>query len=83
MRGAKAGEICVYLTHSSTLAWRILGGRRLIGYSPWGRKESDMTKQLHLTSLMIFVHHFGISITKSNNKKAEYFFLFLKKKLYN
>ena len=23
------------------------GGRSLIGYSPWGRKESDMTEQLH------------------------------------
>ena len=27
---------------SSTLAWRIL-----VGYSPWGRKESDMTERLH------------------------------------
>ena len=26
-------------THSSTLAWRIHGGRRLVGYSSWGRKE--------------------------------------------
>ena len=23
------------------------GGRSLVGYSPWGRKESDMTEQLH------------------------------------
>ena len=30
-------------THSSTLAWKI--GRLL---SPWGRKELDMTEQLHL-----------------------------------
>ena len=34
------------VTHSSNLAWRIPGQRRLVGYSPWGRKESDMTKQL-------------------------------------
>ena len=27
------------------------GRRSLIGYSPWGRKESDMTEQLHFTSL--------------------------------
>ena len=26
------------------------GQRSLVGYSPWGRKESDMTKQLHFTS---------------------------------
>ena len=27
--------------HSSTLAWKI---RWMAGYSPWGRKESDMTE---------------------------------------
>ena len=31
-------------THSSILAWRIHGL-----YSPWGRKESDMTERLSLT----------------------------------
>ena len=25
------------------------GPRSLVGYSPWGRKESDMTEQLHFT----------------------------------
>ena len=34
-------------THSSILAWRIPHGQRsLVGYSPWGRKESDMTERL-------------------------------------
>ena len=27
------------------------GLRSLVGYSPWGRKESDTTEQLHFTSL--------------------------------
>ena len=27
------------------------GGRSLVGYSPWGHKESDTTVQLHFTSL--------------------------------
>ena len=31
-------------THSSILAWRIHRQRSLAGYSPQGRKESDMTK---------------------------------------
>ena len=31
-------------THSSILAWKIHGQRSLAGYSPWGRKESDMTE---------------------------------------
>ena len=34
-------------THSSTLAWRIPWMQELVGYSPWGRKESDTTEQLH------------------------------------
>ena len=32
------------VTHSSILAWRIHGQRSLVGYSPWGRKESDTTE---------------------------------------
>ena len=31
-------------THSSILAWKIHGQRRLAGFSPWGCKESDMTE---------------------------------------
>ena len=31
-------------THSSILAWRIHGWRSLVGYSPWGRTESDTTE---------------------------------------
>ena len=41
-------------THSSTLAWKIRksdGLRSLVGYSPWGRKESDMTERLHYGGL--------------------------------
>ena len=32
-------------THSSTVAWRI-PQRSLVGYSPWGRKDSDMSERL-------------------------------------
>ena len=28
-------------THFSSLPWRIHGQRSLVGYSSWGRKESD------------------------------------------
>ena len=31
-------------THSSILAWRTQGDRSLVGYSPWGCKESDTTE---------------------------------------
>ena len=42
-------------THSSILAWRIPRTEEsLVGYSPWGCKESDTTEQLSLThSLLI------------------------------
>ena len=39
-------------THSSLLAWRILGQRSLEGYSPWGCKESDTTEQVTLKLLV-------------------------------
>ena len=35
-------------THSSILAWRIHGQRSLVGYSPWGHKESDRLNNFHL-----------------------------------
>ena len=34
-------------THSRILAGRSHGWRSLVGNGPWGRKESDMTEQLH------------------------------------
>ena len=33
-------------THSSILAWKIPWKKNLSGYSPWGRKELDMTERL-------------------------------------
>ena len=44
-------------THSSILAWKIPEWRKLVGYSPWGCKESDTTEQLH-------------SLTHTPSKKA-------------
>ena len=40
--------------HCSTLAWKIPRTRSLIGYSPWGRKESDMTELLAFTKAKNF-----------------------------
>ena len=39
-------------THSSILAWKFHEWRSLVGYSPWGRKELDMT---WVTSLSFFL----------------------------
>ena len=36
--------------HSRTIAWKIPWTEELVGYSSWGRKESDTTEQLHFTS---------------------------------
>ena len=34
-------------THTNIFAWRIPHGQKgLVGYSPWRRKESDMTERL-------------------------------------
>ena len=34
-------------THSSILAWKIPWTKEPVGYSPRGRKESDMTERLN------------------------------------
>ena len=33
--------------HSSTLAWKIPWRESMVGYSPWGRKESETTEKLY------------------------------------
>ena len=41
-------------THSSILAWKISWTERsLLGYSPWGDKESDTIERLHFLFLEI------------------------------
>ena len=37
-------------THSSIHTWKIPWTEEPMGYSPWGRKESYTTEQLHFTS---------------------------------
>ena len=39
----KMGHTAVFMPGKSC------GPRSLVGYSPWGHKELDMTKQLHFT----------------------------------
>ena len=36
-------------THSVFLPGKSYGQRSLVGYTPWGQKESDMTEQLTLS----------------------------------
>ena len=40
-------------THSSILAWEIPWRRSLVGYSPWGLKESDTTEPTQLSDFHI------------------------------
>ena len=40
-------------THSSILAWKSHEQRSLVGYSPWGCKESVTTEQLHFLSFFL------------------------------
>jgi len=44
------------------------GQRRLVGYSPWGRKESDMTEQLH--SLQNCKRRFPYNIWKDDEEET-------------
>ena len=45
--------------HSSTLAWKIPWWRSLVGCSPWGHEDSDMTERLHF--------HFALSCIGEGN----------------
>ena len=45
-------------THSSDLAWKIPWTEDIVGYSPWGCKESDTTERLHLHQLCISILSF-------------------------
>ena len=38
--------------HSRLLPGKSHGQRSLVGYSPWGRKESDTTERLHLLTYL-------------------------------
>ena len=40
-------------THLSILGWRNPGKRNLMGYSPWGHKESDRAGQLSSAQHML------------------------------
>ena len=41
-----------------------------MGYSPWGRKESDTTERLHLLNVALFCHVLG-KIEKAKRKPRE------------
>ena len=44
-------------THSNILAWK---KRSLAGYSPWGRKESDMPERMSMYMKLTFPHVFSL-----------------------
>ena len=45
-------------THSSILPGKYHGQRSLVGYSPWGCKESDMTELAHTyTDTPLYLEH--------------------------
>ena len=61
--------------------------RRLVGYSPWGHKESDTTEQLILSlSLPPFVismmNHAGIILSKYVKQRKTLCDLYVESKLY-
>ena len=50
-------------THSSILAWRIPWTEDLVGYSPWGLKDSDTTERLHTHFHKILINCKGEKVT--------------------
>ena len=62
-------------THSSTLAWKIPWTEEPGSYSPWGRKESDTTEQLHSHSFTDYCS-FIVRLESRWNKSSNLSFLF-------
>ena len=62
-------------THSRILTWRTHGQRSLVGYSPWGLKESDTTERLtHSGYEKLFIQSsdsFHLSLKKKQTQKLE------------
>ena len=64
-------------THSSILAWRIPWTEKsLVGYSPWGHKESDMAEWLSLTHSLTHSYIYYSGIHNNVHKTFVYFFSF-------
>ena len=61
-------------THSSVLAWRVPGTEETGGYSPWGRKELDMTESLKQPFEYPTSQYFAIS---TNHHYCHLFYTFL------
>ena len=55
------------VTHSSILAGKFHGQRRLAGYSPWGCKELETIEQLSMTKERCRKIHYG----PKKDKKCE------------
>ena len=62
-------------THSRTLAWKIPQTEEPGSYSPWGRKESDTTEQLHSHSFTDYCS-FIVRLESRWNKSSNLSFLF-------
>ena len=61
------GKICWRRKWQSTpvlLPGKSHGQRSLVGYSPWGRKESDTTEQIHFVYFYLyrFIHSFFLNV---------------------
>ena len=63
-------------THSSMLGWTIHGQRSLVGYNPWGHKESDTTEWLTHTHTRL-IH---VEVWQKTTKFCKAIILQLKKK---
>ena len=54
--------LCIFYTHSSILAWRIHGKRKLVGYNPWDHRVGYdwVTNTFHGNSVFSFLRNLTV-----------------------
>ena len=54
------------------LPGRFHGQRNLVGYRPWGHKESDTTEQLSTYTLQVILKYFLMQTSQQSERTASY-----------
>ena len=61
-------------THSSTVAWKIPWMESVVGYHPWGHKESDTTEHLNIHTILLSGFAIGLVLDAMVISKLQFLY---------